>query len=332
MTRSIDRRAFLAASAALPVLTIPAMTSAAVAAPVAGMEILLAPNGSSVVLADLIEAGGLAVAAPGATYRLWRTTDDLRAGIVSGRSRLFTTPCHVPANLAARGMPIRFLCLLGLGHLSIVTADETIRSFADLAGKPVLGFFKNDMPDLIFRALAKMEGLNPDKNMAMTYVQTPMEAAQLLAAGQAQTAILSEPPATSAIMMAGMQGRTLRRAFDLNEVWGRHKGKARIPMAGIAIHQSLIDDSPEVLAALKAGLIPARDRVVADPGAAAKLAERTMQMRAPVFEKAFPHLRIDVISAKAAKDELIGFYSELLALDPAAIGGKLPPDEFYLDL
>lgn len=323
----LDRRSFLAGGVAAF-----GLAGRALAAPASGLEILLAPNGSSVVLADLVEAGGLATAAPGASLRVWRTTDDLRAGIVSGRVKLFTTPSHVPANLAARGLPLKLLCLVGMGHLSIVTADERIRSFGDLAGKPILGFFRHDMPDLTFRALAKIEGMDPDKDLNLSYVQTPMEAAQMLAAGKTDTAILSEPPTTAAILMAGKEGRTLRRAFDLNEVWGRHTGHARIPMAGIALHQSLIDDSPEVLAALRAGLVPAKARVLADPPAAAKLAERTMQMRAPVFEAAFSHLAIDVVSAAAAKTELIAFYSALLDLEPDAVGGRLPADDFYLDL
>lgn len=154
----------------------------------------------------------------------------------------------------------------------------------------------------------------------------------MLAAGQAQTAILSEPPATAAIMMAAGKGRILRRAFDLNQVWGRHKGKARIPMAGIAVHQSLIDEAPEVLAALRAGLPAAKARVLADPEAAGRLAERSMQMRQPVFVKAFPHLAIDLVSAAEAKSELIAFYSALLELEPEAVGGRLPADDFYLDL
>ncbi len=324
----IDRRALLGGLAAGALF----MPERPRAAPLGGLEILGAPNGSTIVLVDLLEFGALAASAPGATFRTWRTTDDLRAGIVSGRTKVFTTPSHVPANLVARGMPLKMLCLLGMGHLSVVTADEGIRSFADLAGKEVLGFFRHDMPDLTFRALARMEGLDPDRDLKLSYVQTAMEAAQLLAAGRATTAVLSEPPATAAIMMAAKEGRRLVRAFDLNDVWGRHKGKARIPMAGIALHASLVDENPELIAALKTGLGPAKARVLADPAAAAKLAERTMDMRAPVFEKALPRFSIDVVSARAAKDELETFYSALLDLEPEAVGGKLPPDDFYLDL
>lgn len=330
MRRSIERRSLLAGSIGLAAAGL--LPSLGRAAPIAGMEILGAPNGSTIVLADLIDTGGLAAVAPGATFRLWRTTDDLRAGIVSGRTRLFSTPSHVPANLSARGLPLKMLCLLGMGHLSVVTSDETIRSFHDLAGKPVLGFFRHDMPDLTFRAIARMEGMDPEKDLRLDYVQTPMEAAQMLVAGKAATAILSEPPATAAIMMAAGQGRNLRRAFELTEVWGRHKGTARIPMAGIALHAGLLDEAPELISALKTGLPAAKAHVFADPAAAARLAERTMEMRPQVFEKAFPKFNIDVVSARAVKSELETFYTALLELEPEAVGGRLPPDDYYLDL
>ncbi|UTD28472.1 ABC transporter substrate-binding protein [Bradyrhizobium sp. WD16] len=326
----LTRRSCLAGLGSLPLAGITAHS--ALTAPLAGLEILGAPNGSTIVLVELMASGALAAAAPGATFRLWRTTDDLRAGIVSGRTRLFTTPSHVPANLAARGLPLRMLCLLGMGHLAVVTDDDSIADFHDLAGKPVLGFFRHDMPDLTFRAIARMERMDAEKDMSLSYVQTAMEAAQMLAAGRVSTAILAEPQATAAIMMAQAKGRTLRRAFELTSIWGRHKPRPRIPMAGIALHAGLIEEAPELLAAIRAGLAPARDRVMADPAAAAKLAEAKMEMRPQIFEKAFPHLNIDVVSARAGKSELADFYATLLDLEPEALGGRLPPDDFYLDL
>lgn len=299
---------------------------------VEGLEILGAPNAATIVLVRLLEAGGLAAAAPGASFRLWRDTDDLRAGLVSGRSRLITTPSHVPANLANRGMPMRLLAIISMGHLSIVTADDTISSFKDLRGKPIVGFFRNDMPDLVFRTLAKREGVDPDTDMTITYVGTAMEAAQMVGSGRAATAILSEPPATAAIAMAKQQGRMLRRAVSLQELWGTHYGKARIPMAGVALHQSLIDESPELLAALRQGLGPAKDWVLANRQDAAALAEQRMGIKPQIFVASLDHFHVDVQSARAMKAELETFYRAILDLQPAALSGTLPPDEFYLDL
>ncbi|NJL09153.1 MAG: ABC transporter substrate-binding protein [Methylacidiphilales bacterium] len=329
---SLTRRTVLAGLAGLPACSLPALTRPAAAHPVGGLEVLGAPNASTVVLVRLIESGGLADAAPGATFRLWRNTDDLRAGLVSGRSRLITTPIHVPANLVARGVPMRLLAIISMGHLSVVSADPAIVTFADLRGKKIVGFFKNDMPDLVFRIIAAKEGIDPDRDIEITYVGTPMEAAQMLAAGQAETAILSEPPATGAIMMAGQKGRALRRALSLQQAWGVHFGKPRIPMAGVALHQSLIDESPELLAALRSGLTPAKDWVLANRTEAAKLAERTMQFRPAVLERSLDHFNIDVVSAAAIRPEIETFYRAILDLSPATLGGTLPPDEFYLDL
>ncbi|MGR7996279.1 ABC transporter substrate-binding protein [Xanthobacter sp. ZOL 2024] len=304
----------------------------AFAAPATGLEVLGAPNGSTVVLARLMASGGLAAAAPGATFRLWRDTDDLRAAIVSGRTRLFTTPTHVPANLANRGLPLKLLCILSMGHLTVVSADPNIKDIKDLAGKDVLGFFRNDMPDLVFRACLKGAGMDPDKDVKLTYVQTPMEAAQMLAAGRVTTAVLSEPPATAAIMMAKQAGRPLYRAVNLQDVWRAQHHGLGLPMAGVAVHEKLIEDNPEVMAALRAGLGPARDWVLANPGPAGELAQAQMGMKAPVFSASLSHFNVVADGAKQLQAGLVAFYETILAMQPEALGGKLPPDDFYLSM
>jgi NitT/TauT family transport system substrate-binding protein len=323
----LSRRAMLAGAAAVAF-----PFSRSLAKPIAGLEILGAPTGATIALVRSVASGALAEAAPDASFRLWRDTDDLRAAIVSGKTKLFSTPTHVPANLANRGMPLKLLCLLGMGHLTVVTADEKIASFADLAGKPVLGFFRNDMPDLVFRACAKMEGLDPDKDMQMSYVQTGMEAAQMLAAGKASAAILSEPPATAAIMMAGHQGRSLYRSISLQQVWAKHRTKNGIPMVGVALHANILDESPELVEALGKSLPAAKEWVLSNRADAASLAEAKMQMRPAIFEKAVGHFNMNIVSARAAKADLTAFYQTILDLSPDALAGRLPADDFYLDL
>jgi NitT/TauT family transport system substrate-binding protein len=323
----LTRRAVLAGAAltALPL-------ARSLGKPVPGLEVLGAPTGATIALVRTLASGALASAAPDTTFRLWRDADDLRAAIVSGHTRLFSTPTHVPANLANRGMPLKLLCLIGMGHLTVVTADAKISSLADLAGKPVLGFFKNDMPDLVFRACARMEGLDPDKDFQLSYVQTGMEAAQMLAAGQASAAILSEPPATAAIMMAGHQGRQLHRSISLQDVWTRHRAGNGIPMVGIAVHAGLLDESPELIDALRKSLPESKDWVLANRTEAAALAEAKMQMRPAIFEQALDHFNMRIVSADAAKADLTGFYQTILDLSPDTLAGKLPADDFYLKL
>jgi len=330
MNGLLNRRTLLGALAgSAGALALPPLP--ALAAPAQGLEILGAPNGSTIVLLRLIQSGALDQVAPGVSFRLWRDTDELRAAIVSGRSSLFTTPTHVPANLANRGLPLKLFAILSMGHLFVVSGDESIKSFKDLAGKSLVGFFKNDMPDLVFRSIAKGYGMDPDKDMTITYVRTPMEAAQMLAAGRATTAILSEPPATAAIMMAKKEGRVLNRAISLQEDWkAQHKGLG-LPMAGIAVHERLIEQSPELIAALGAGLPGARDWVMANKPEAGQLAEQKMDVKAHMFANALDHFNVVAEPAAKQKAGLIAFYETLLAFEPDALAGKLPPDSFYMN-
>jgi NitT/TauT family transport system substrate-binding protein len=326
---AISRRTILSTLAAT---SIGSMRVPAFGKPVANVEILCAPTVASIVVARLLDSGALGAVLPNASFRLWHDTDELRAATVSQRSRLFTTPTHVPANLANRGLPLKLLAVLGMGHLGIVTSDGSITRLADLAGKPVLGFFRNDMPDIVFRATARMEGLDPDKDFKLTYVGTPMEAAQMLAAGRAETAILSEPPATVAIMMAMHQGRELFRAIDLQDVWIKHKGGDGIPMVGLGIEESLRDEAPELLPLLQSALPQAKDWVFANKPEAAALAEKLMHYHQPMFLGAIDHAQIRIMSAKAARKDLESFYRTILDFSPDTLGGHLPDASFYLDL
>lgn len=325
--RTLSRRAILHAMAATSLTP-----SSLRAAPLAHSEILAAPTTASIVLARLLDAGNLAPVLPDANFQLWHDPDELRAAIVAKRTKLFSTPTPVPANLANRGLPVKLLAVLGMGHLAIVTSDPAITKLTDLTGKPVLGFFRNDMPDLVFRIVAHMEGINPDKDIKLTYVGSPMEAAQMLAAGRAATAILSEPPASAAIMIAASHGRKLTRAVFLQDIWIKHKGGDGIPMVGLGIHASLLDEAPELLPLLRSGLPQAKDWVFAHPAEAARLAENDMQYKPAIFIASLAHSAISIRSAKAARRGLEDFYQALLALSPDTLDGRLPDASFYLDL
>lgn len=319
------RRSLLAA---LPAL---GLAHVARAAP-APLHVLGAPNASSIVLLRLLQTEAWRAAAPQTSFRLWRDTDELRAAIISGESRLFTTPTHVPALFANRGVPVRLLGITSMGHLYIVTDDPSIHTLDDLRGRTLTNFFRNDMPDLTFRALVKRHGLDPDRDMKIEYVGTPMEAAQMLAAGRAHVAMLSEPPATMAMSLAGRQGRPLYRAISVQQEWGRLFGAPRIPMAGVALHQELIDTRPDLLAVLRAGLKPAAAWVPGHLDEAGALAEAQMDMRAEMFRASLKYQNIEVQSALAMKSELLDFYRALMSVSPAALGGRLPDDSLFLDL
>jgi NitT/TauT family transport system substrate-binding protein len=320
MNHLLSRRTVLTGLAAI------AGAGTAAASLPAGLEILLAPTTASILAAKLVQDGAL----PGAQLGLWREPDQLRAAIISHQCKLFTTPTNLPANLANRGVPVKLAAVIGMGHLIIVTSDPSIHDFHDLAGKQVLEFFPHDMPDLVFRACAAMENMNPEKDMRLFAVGMPMEAAKMVASGQVETALLSEPWASAAILAAAKHGRTLYRAINLQDIWIQHLGGDGIPMLGLCIDSSLMASVPSLPATLLAGLNQAKNWVVADPIDAAMLAGKTLEISPPVFTEAVNHSQIVVKSASEARPGLETFYRTLLQLSPGVLGGRLPDDDFYL--
>jgi NitT/TauT family transport system substrate-binding protein len=103
-------------------------------------------------------------------------------------------------------------------------------------------------------------------------------------------------------------------------------------MVGIAVDAKLPEECPELIAALRDGLPRAKAWAFANRQEAGALAERMLGMRPAAFIGALDHSRIEIVSAQSVKNDLAGFYQTLLDLDPRALGGKLPTDDFYLDL
>jgi NitT/TauT family transport system substrate-binding protein len=302
------------------------------AAPVADLAIYAAPSGSSVVLAHLIESGGLSDVAPGATLKIWHDPDELRAGIASGHAAVFNAPSNLAANLYNRGVAVRLLDILGMGHLYVMTTDPGVNALADVKGRTIGLFFKNDMPDLVFRSLARRGGLEAGRDYQVIYAATHMEAAQLLIAGKVDTAVLPEPMASAALLMGGHHGVAVRRAIDLQDVWRTYYGApARIPMAGIAVTDALRQQSPEFVAALHRGAIRSAAWLAEHPDAAGELAVKYLGLHAHIAAESLKHFGIEVVSARDMRADLETFYNALAAIDPGSIGGHLPDEGFYLN-
>jgi len=84
---------------------------------------------------------------------------------------------------------VRLASVLAMGTLYVMARTSGISSLADLAGQRFVMPYRNDMPDLILRHIARHQGLDPDKDFAIQYVGTPLAAVQLLLSGRADAAV-----------------------------------------------------------------------------------------------------------------------------------------------
>jgi len=138
------------------------------------------PASPSAVFARAVASGALDTVAPGARFDIWKSTDQMRAGIATGDFKLFGTSTYAASNFYNRGAGTRMVNVVTWGVLYVMARDESITKIEDLAGKTILNSNKNEAPDLIFRLVLKWAGLDPDKDVNIEYVGSPNEEVPLV--------------------------------------------------------------------------------------------------------------------------------------------------------
>ncbi len=333
----LNRRDFLAWSAAglSTTLTAGAVNSLfpapAIAQGVDSLTIYGPPAGPSIALAHLVQSGALKDHAQKVKFELWRNPDQLRAGVLSGKMQITGTPSYVAANLYNRGVDVHMGSIVTWGLLYLMSREGKVSSIKDLQGKTILMPFKNDMPDLVFRAMAAKVGMKAGRDFKLQYTSTPPQAMKMLIAGKAEMAVLPEPAATASQMMGMKSGVGITRALDLQKEWGSTiGGGSKIPQAGMMISGKLAKERPELVDAFNKAMVTSGRWTRNNPASAAKIGSTYLGLKAPIIERAIPFSNIDVKSGKASRSELERFYNVLKGMSPAIIGGKLPGGNFYL--
>jgi len=320
----LDRRTLIAG---LPLVCVTGIRFAQGAAP---LTLWGPPAAPSIILAQAIATGlPNAVAPDGAVFKVWKTPDEMRAGISSNTMEAVVVPSYVAANLYNRGLGVRLLNILTDGLLHVVAPPGTASTIADLKGKRVAVPFRNDMPDYILQRLLAAAGLSSG-DLTIDYSGTPPEAVQMLLAGRADAALLSEPAASAAIVRAKAAGKALEHAIDCRKAWASVSGHATIPQAGLAVTEKFAARiGKDGLGALQNALETALQTVRKDPQSAAAAAAPALGLPAPVIAQSMTTSNLVAHKVSAVRNDLASFFDVLMKSDPRIIGGKQLDDGFY---
>ncbi|WP_219672741.1 ABC transporter substrate-binding protein, partial [Escherichia coli] len=136
-----------------------------------------APAMPSVTIAVAALQGKLAKQAD-VSLKIWRSPDQLRAGVASGQFKVMMSPSNVGVNLRNQGQKVGMVNILTNGITQLMCKGSAIASPQDLIGKKILVPFKNDMPDIVLQALLKKLKIDAHK-VGITYTATPPEAVGL---------------------------------------------------------------------------------------------------------------------------------------------------------
>lgn len=285
-----------------------------------------------VILARALEDPEIKALIPERDLKSWKDPDQLRAWLARAEVMLAATPTNVAANLYNRGVPVVLMNVNVWGTLGILGLPSAGRlgHIEDLAGRHVGVPWRGDMPDLVFRYLLEKAGLEPGRDLKISYHSSPFETVQMYVAQRLDAAVLPEPMRTGTRLQSIQFGQKPSE-LDLQQEWARLTGEqALLPQAGVLCRRELLEQQPQHVAAIQTAIGRAVAWVGEKPLAAAQLGADKSPLSQGVYEGAIARTTLKMVPATEARPALETFFSALAELSSGFIGGRLPDAGFYL--
>jgi NitT/TauT family transport system substrate-binding protein len=260
-------------------------------------------------------------------YTTEQSADVLSSKLLSGEIELATIPTNMAATLYNKGVPYQLACVNTWGVMYVVSNGKAINSWTDLKGQTVGAVAKGASSDVVFRYLLSQNGLNPDKDVTLTYNPSPVELAQLVIAGKVTLAALPEPW----VSVVQSKNPKIKIGLDLQKEWTKIQG-SDIPFAQtcLVVNKKFAAQHPQVIASFLKEYTQSIDWVNKNPQLAADLIKNTdIGIPADIAAAAIPRCNLKYVNSQEAKAAVTKYLEVLLQFSPETVGGKIPDDKFY---
>ena len=283
---------------------------------------------TSMGLVSLMDKAGKGEAEGSYDFTMVTAADELLAKMVSGDLDIALLPANVASILYNKtGGKVQVIDINTLGVLYIVSADDSLKTIADLKGKTIYMTGKGTTPDYVFQYLLKANGLTAS-DVTMEYKSEPTEVAAVLKEQPDAIGLLPQPFVT----VACAQNEALKIVMDLTKEWEAVQGAdGGSLVTGVTVARSdVIADRADAVATFlkehKASSQFANENV---SETAALVAAAGIIEKAPVAEKALPYCSITYQDGETMKTMLSSYLQVLFDQDPKTVGGSMPADDFY---
>ncbi|KEZ91147.1 ABC transporter substrate-binding protein [Lacrimispora celerecrescens] len=238
----------------------------------------------------------------------------------------------VPANMASiiynkNNHEVTVLDINTLGVLYGVSADDSIKTAADLKGKTVYLTGKGTTPDYALQHVLKASGLTSD-DVTLEYKSEAAEVVSILKEKPDAVGLLPQPFVTAAMA----QNDSLKMVLDLTKEWDATAGEnGGSLVTGVTIcRNDVIKDHRDAINTFLAEHKESAEFANANVAeTAALVAAAGIIEKAPVAEKAIPYCSITYVDGDRMKSLLSGYLKVLFDMEPSSVGGTLPADDFY---
>ncbi len=257
-------------------------------------------------------------------FEMFTAGSDIMAAMAAGTVDIGLVPSNVACvmnNKVEGGVSI--IDINTLGVLYCVTADDSITSVSDLAGRTVYMTGQGATPEYTARYLLDANGIT---DCTLQFKSEPTEIVSIFAEDDEAVAILPQPFVTAALA----QNENLKTAFSLDDEWSKVNTDCKIVTGVTVVSNSFLNEHKSAVDAFIAAHKKSADEALSDvEGTAGLVVAQGIIAKEPLAIKAIPNCNITCITGSEIKSTLSGYLQVLFDQDPKAVGGSLPADDFY---
>lgn len=259
-------------------------------------------------------------------YELQKTPDLLASKIIKGEPDIAIVPSNLAVQAFNKDIPYKLVGTATWGSIYLI-GTEDINSFEDLKGEEIYCFARGLTPDIVFRYVLSNNGIDPDKDVKITYLNSGAEVAPAFISGKTDLAIIAEPLATNVLM----KKEDTKFIFGLNEEWSKlSDGSQGYPQSSLIIKSDLLETEREFVEKFLKEYEESSNWGSNNPE---KLGDYAKELEIAVptdaIIKGQDRMNMKFVDTKDCKGEYELYFKAMLDFAPDSIGGKLPDEKFY---
>ena len=261
-------------------------------------------------------------------YESIKSPDLMASRILSEEIDIAVVPTNLAASLYNKGANYKLAASSVWGVLYIV-GNQEIDGWEALRGKEIYTMGRGLTPDIVLRYLLSSNGLDPDKDVTLTYMGEATELASAFIGGKSDISVIPEPVLSN--VMTKKENTVI--LLDLQKEWSKlNKGDSGYPQASLIVKNELVEKNPELVELF---LKEYENSINWLAGNGEKAGEYSEELETGLSKgaviKGLERSNIAYQGSKSAREAIDKYLKVLLEYSPEVIGGKLPDEGFYLE-
>ena len=261
-------------------------------------------------------------------FTMGGSADEITPLLIKGDIDIAALPANLGAVLYGKtegALQMAAVCTLGVIYIC-EKGGETVTDLESLKGRTIYATGKGSTPEYALQYLLSEHGLDINTDVTMEWKSEPTEVVAQLQNEENAVAMLPQPFVT----VASGQLENFRVALDLTKEWNALDNGSEFLTAGLIVRKAFAEEHPEAVAKFLEEYAASTDYVNENVEEAAALVEKYDIVKAAIAAKAIPYCNIVCITGEEMKTMTEGYFQVLYDLNPQAVGGALPAEDFYL--